>query len=93
MIYVTNVTRINEIAVISSNLLTALTIICFVAGAKFFFNNEAKHNFRQITKVGDNKNHASYIRQLKSKLLSYEKDSFIIPSIILFFNFVIRPEI
>jgi hypothetical protein len=34
---------------------------------------ETKHDFCQITKVRDNKNHASSIYQLKTKLLFYEK--------------------
>jgi hypothetical protein len=33
---------------------------------------ETKHDFCQIAKVHDNKNHASFKWQLKSKLLSYE---------------------
>jgi hypothetical protein len=48
-----------------------------VSGGIFLFFNfwnsyETKHDFCQITKVRDNKNHASSIRQLKIKLLSHE---------------------
>jgi hypothetical protein len=36
--------------------------------------NETKRDFCQIAKVRDNKNHASSMCRLKTKLLSYETD-------------------